>query len=871
MATPHSHLLPPFSEIEQGDYLKSINKKLYDIKDEFQHTVEENMAAFMGTLDQTTILSQQVERVTRELKTVRSRVSDHQQSLFSVVIDSTRKRRALMERERHTGILIKVLEALADVNRNIKDYAALIEQRNLLPALRQREKLKSLIVGLPGSYAEGQEPIIYTTVKREFEKLNKEFIDFLQSSLTSAFKYNPATGSISITSPDTPSSMSDGEELLPPFTLATCLAALHSFDLAQPKIAFIATQLLNFIDTFIVDPSKSPVLNNLKVSFQEDLAILQIVETKHDGSPHSEIKQGLSATITFFHFLTEHLVNPLQKEFSRIESSIGTTLKNAPDVYSPTPISALCVHLGELVLSHVIDKLVHCCFEYCIPEKRSQLEQYQTAITAEVDRFIPVLDSFKWLHQDGATEQSSQDPSRVIPRLISSSPSEKFGTFLKNAYLHFAIKKKNRILARSRQLLLSRTYTSSVVGEVGLGFVSASPGASQDDLMTVSPFKFPECRVRTVIVELMELCDNLLSDAFAPPPEGDNLTSLEGHRQVQMILLETTKDVLDLYRAIVPSLEQIQVGNIPFLAMLFHNDCQYIAHQIALLVAKYRIQLNEVGTNPVPTLQSSPFSPAPLVHHATTSSIPVNPTPTSPNGRQSLKAASAAAVTKDIKDSSPGTFSLAPLGPAFRSLAEKFYSDIVNAVQEHLKILAEPMQQLQATHLEERQRDCLTAARDIVAEIQRTDLAWSEPLSRELHKVTMGSLVNKVTEWMVASVLALKDISSTESESLYLIFTAMFPLAKIFVDIEDTTMNMAIEAQQAATRAACAKYVRSWDRFEDLADAFNMKMVDIVRKYNDGDMHFSREETVHLIKALFEESTNRQNRIESLRKGEETH
>lgn len=82
MATPHSHLLPPFSEIEQGDYLKSINKKLYDIKDEFQHTVEENMAAFMGTLDQTTILSQQVERVTRELKTVRSRVSDHQVRIY---------------------------------------------------------------------------------------------------------------------------------------------------------------------------------------------------------------------------------------------------------------------------------------------------------------------------------------------------------------------------------------------------------------------------------------------------------------------------------------------------------------------------------------------------------------------------------------------------------------------------------------------------------------------------------------------------------------------------------------------------------------------------------------------------------------------
>lgn len=76
MASKRQNLLPPLAGGDQGDYLNTINERLASVKEEIQTTIEDNMTVFMETLDQTTLLSQQVERLSRELRRVRSRVSD---------------------------------------------------------------------------------------------------------------------------------------------------------------------------------------------------------------------------------------------------------------------------------------------------------------------------------------------------------------------------------------------------------------------------------------------------------------------------------------------------------------------------------------------------------------------------------------------------------------------------------------------------------------------------------------------------------------------------------------------------------------------------------------------------------------------------
>lgn len=76
MASSKANLLPPFKEGDQHGYLNAIQEQLSTIKEDIQGTIEDNMTMFMETLDQTTLLSQQVDGVSHELRKVRSRVSD---------------------------------------------------------------------------------------------------------------------------------------------------------------------------------------------------------------------------------------------------------------------------------------------------------------------------------------------------------------------------------------------------------------------------------------------------------------------------------------------------------------------------------------------------------------------------------------------------------------------------------------------------------------------------------------------------------------------------------------------------------------------------------------------------------------------------
>lgn len=69
-------LLPPFSAAEHDNYLGKIQERLAGIKEQMQVVIEDNLTLFMETLDQTTQLSQQVDRVSKELKSIHSRVSD---------------------------------------------------------------------------------------------------------------------------------------------------------------------------------------------------------------------------------------------------------------------------------------------------------------------------------------------------------------------------------------------------------------------------------------------------------------------------------------------------------------------------------------------------------------------------------------------------------------------------------------------------------------------------------------------------------------------------------------------------------------------------------------------------------------------------
>lgn len=54
-----------------------------------------------------------------------------------------------------------------------------------------------------------------------------------------------------------------------------------------------------------------------------------------------------------------------------------------------------------------------------------------------------------------------------------------------------------------------------------------------------------------------------------------------------MRLYQTTLDLFDLYRAIMPIYHSNNLSNVPSLAMLFRNDCIWLAEQLLIIQDKY--------------------------------------------------------------------------------------------------------------------------------------------------------------------------------------------------------------------------------------------------------------------------------------------
>jgi hypothetical protein len=93
-------------------------------------------------------------------------------------------------------------------------------------------------------------------------------------------------------------------------------------------------------------------------------------------------------------------------------------------------------------------------------------------------------------------------------------------------------------------------------------------------------FKASICpQVSAAVQQLVQLAHEALQEAT----QSSERTARELYR--------AARDALQLYRAIVPVQRQHQLESVPQLAMVFHNDCLYIAHHMRMLGLQVRVEM----------------------------------------------------------------------------------------------------------------------------------------------------------------------------------------------------------------------------------------------------------------------------------------
>jgi centromere/kinetochore protein ZW10 len=116
------------------------------------------------------------------------------------------------------------------------------------------------------------------------------------------------------------------------------------------------------------------------------------------------------------------------------------------------------------------------------------------------------------------------------------------------------------------------------------GLFATQPSAelSAEDLaLGESVYALPKCHISVSTQSLVDLAYRTLEEVAAAGPDA----------AVQ--LFYSVRDMFDLFRAVVPTCHKESLENIPHAAIIFHNDCFYIAHHLLSLGHQFRKQLPE--------------------------------------------------------------------------------------------------------------------------------------------------------------------------------------------------------------------------------------------------------------------------------------
>ncbi|KAF1334819.1 Centromere/kinetochore protein zw10, partial [Globisporangium splendens] len=191
---------------------------------------------------------------------------------------------------------------------------------------------------------------------------------------------------------------------------------------------------------------------------------------------------------------------------------------------------------------------------------------------------------------------------------FSACANSQLRTFVDQLQELYAKKRRQSILSQGREMM-SCGYNDSIKiagatercnleasvvsgkkkGKSGGGGALNGAIATNGEEVESGAFHVPDYRISTCAHDVVELAHQTLIEAC---------TTSE-FKCVQL-LFQTSRDLLFLFRAVVPTLYERDIANDPRTCMLYHNDCLYIAYHMLTIGHQYKHRLpaplNRTGT-----------------------------------------------------------------------------------------------------------------------------------------------------------------------------------------------------------------------------------------------------------------------------------
>lgn len=306
--------------------------------------------------------------------------------------------------------------------------------------------------------------------------------------------------------------------------VSTLLTAMDKIELLETAFARFADTLLKTVLSFILhDPLKADLCEESSTTGEAVLG----------WASRSTLEDGMVLALLYAKLLK--VVNFLQ-------------------LYVCCGHDSWMKELGRFIWPRMADAIISGYLSKAVPNEVSEVARFQESATLTND-FEKALGKLNF-----------------IPKLISGV--DKLGKFASDVELHFASKKRGRVMARTRRLLVRSDF--NIFSRKNLERVSEDNRRSSGENRTQLLFQLESCVISHAAKQLMDIVHGVLED-----------TCIAASR-MSVELYHAARDAFLLYSAIVPVKLAKELKSISLEAVIHHNDCLYLAHESLGLLYQYR-------------------------------------------------------------------------------------------------------------------------------------------------------------------------------------------------------------------------------------------------------------------------------------------
>lgn len=537
-----------------------------------------------------------------------------------------------------------------------------------------------------------------------------------------------------------------------------------------------------------------PLLNEIKTggsaqwTFSESSSRLTTsIEWEREKEPEpTDIMASWKHALSFLQRILCFFQQKVLLNRDALSTHIGDCLFGVPTDNVAASMRALGVESNLLgvyscsIMQSILDLIV----ETCIPPKLSteglsSLKDIASGVKAFVDTFDVEMKRIKFY----------SDPSKQSPLAeLASNISQKY-----------VEKRRSTLLNQARTILLHNDYHNTIeTGEqINKEASRFADGTTEVDPMAV--FQLHKCAVSQTSTLIMALTRQTMDEATAPIPRGDEHLNL-----LPPTLYRTAREILDLFRAIIPTVFENEVGNVPRTAAVLHNDCVYFAHHCLTLGLEYKEKFP-------PTTSPEDIRGAAL--------------------RQTCMFVDMVPIFRELADQAMG------------DMLEKQHGQIHEIVGSRVTILGASLKSNESLS---EWVDAETAMKAGIYHAKHLSQAWRPILSDEVHKRSIGFLMDTIFNIFLDQIFQAIDISEPASHFV----SSVFRLG----------MQGAVEVTGNDV-SGCL----SWDRFSAVGRFMDMSLADINVALSDGIFRsVTGPELSRLITATFDDSDKRRRLLHAL-------